>query len=91
MTFLLPFLADVKKGMKYGMMTVFAVTMTLVVVNLIVLFVLGSTTASRVYPLMKVARYISIADFFEHLESVAMAVWVVGAFVKISVFYYVAA
>ncbi len=45
LTFFLPFLADQKKGMKYGMMTVFAVMMTLVVVNLIVLFVLGPTTA----------------------------------------------
>ena len=87
----MPFLADRKKGMKYGMMTVFAVMMTLMVVNLIVLFVLGQTTASRVYPLMQVARYISIADFFEHVESVVMAIWVVGAFIKISVFYYVAA
>ncbi len=91
LTFFLPFLADQKNGMKYGMMTVFAVMMTLVAVNLIVLFVLGPTTATRVYPLMQVARYISIADFFEHLESIVMAIWVVGAFVKISVFYYVTA
>jgi spore germination protein KB len=89
-TFLLPFLADRKKGMKYGMMTVFAVMMTLVVVNLVVLFVLGPATSSKVYPLMQIARYISIADFFEHVESVVMAIWIVGAFVKISVFYYAA-
>ena len=73
-SFSLPFLTDQKKEMKYGMMTVFAVMMTLVVVNLIVLFVLGPTTASRSYPLMQVARYISIADFFEHLESIVMAI-----------------
>ncbi len=90
-SFLLPFVADGKKGLKHGMMTVFAVMLTLVMVNLIVLFVLGQTTASRVYPLMQVARYISIAGFFEHLESVVMAIWIVGAFVKISVFYYAAA
>ena len=89
--FLLPFLADMKKGMKYGMMTVFAVMMTLVVVNLIVLFVLGSTTSSKVYPLMNVSRYVSFGEFFEHLESAVMAIWVVGAFVKISVFFYAAA
>ena len=47
LSFLLPFLTDQKKEMKYGMMTVFAVMMTLVVVNLIVLFVLGQTTATR--------------------------------------------
>jgi spore germination protein KB len=90
-SFFLPFLVDGKKGMKYGMMTTFAVMMTLVMVNFIVLFVLGPTIASRVYPLMQVARYISIANFFEHLESIVMAIWVVGAFIKISVFYYVAA
>ena len=90
-SFLLPFLADREKGLKYGMMTVFAVMMTLMVVNLIVLFVLGQATAFKVYPLMQVARYISIADFFEHVESVVMAIWVVGAFIKISVFYYAAA
>ncbi|WP_309487244.1 GerAB/ArcD/ProY family transporter [Bacillus sp. ISL-4] len=91
MIFLLPFLTDMKKGMKSGMMTVFAVMMTLVVVNLLVLFILGSTTATKNYPVMNVSRYISLADFFEHLESVVMAVWIVGAFVKISVFYYAAA
>ncbi|MGE7768048.1 GerAB/ArcD/ProY family transporter [Peribacillus sp. NPDC096540] len=90
-TFFLPFLTDKKKGMKYGMLTVFAVMITLVVVNLVVLFVLGTTTASKVYPLMNVVRYISFGRFFEHMESVVMAIWVVGAFVKISVFYYATA
>jgi len=40
---------------------------------------------------MIVARYISLADFFENMESIAMAIWIVGAFIKISVFYYAAA
>ncbi|MBT2674646.1 GerAB/ArcD/ProY family transporter, partial [Streptomyces sp. ISL-14] len=43
------------------------------------------------FPLMNVSRYISLADFFEHVESAVMAVWIVGAFVKISVFYYASA
>ncbi len=89
--FFLPFLTDVKNGRKYGMITVFAVMATLIVVNLTVLFVLGATTATKVYPLMNAGRYISLADFFEHLESITMAVWILGAFIKISVFYYAAA
>ena len=32
-----------------------------------------------------------LESFFENLESIAMAVWIVGAFVKISVFYYAVA
>jgi spore germination protein KB len=87
--FLLPFLTDVKKGRKYGMLTVSAVMVTLVVVNLTVLFVLGQTTAFKNFPLMNAIRYISLGDFFENLESIALAVWIVGAFVKISVFFYV--
>jgi spore germination protein KB len=91
MIFLLPFLRDVKKGKKFGMITVFAVMMTLVVVNLMVLFVLGPTTSTWTYPLMTAGRYIGIADFFENLESVAMAIWILGAFIKISVFFYACA
>ncbi|MFK2826918.1 endospore germination permease [Bacillus sp. B190/17] len=89
-TFLLPFLADQKKGMKHGMMTVLAVTVTLVIVDLVMLFTLGATISSKEYPLMTAGEYISYADFFENLGSVIMAVWIVGAFVKISVFYYAA-
>ena len=37
---------------------------------------------------MDVVRYISLADFLEHLESLVMAIWVAGAFLKISVMYY---
>ena len=39
--FLLPYLMDGKKERKYGMMTAFAAMMTLVFVNLTVLFILG--------------------------------------------------
>ena len=61
---------------------------TLVIVNLTVLFVLGPTIASKEFPLMNATRYISLAEFFENLEAIAMAVWIVGAFVKISVIFY---
>lgn len=90
-SFLLPFLTDQVKGKKWGMISVLAVMLTLVITNLIVLFIFGGDTSSMVYPLMAVARYISIADFFENMESAVMAIWVVGAFVKVSVFYYAAA
>ncbi|WP_088010577.1 GerAB/ArcD/ProY family transporter [Gottfriedia acidiceleris] len=86
--FLLPFLRDSKKGLKSGMLTVFAVMITLVIVNMSTYAVLGTSTDYKVYPLMNVARYISIANFFEHLEAIFMAVWILGTFVKISIFYY---
>lgn len=86
--FLLPFLTDHKKGMKHGLLTVLAVMLTLVIVNLSVLFVLGNSTSTKAYPLMNVSRYINFAEFFENLESITMAIWILGAFIKISVFYH---
>ncbi|RST74333.1 spore gernimation protein [Siminovitchia acidinfaciens] len=90
MAFLLPFLADKKKGMKYGMLSVLGVMLSIVLINLIVQFVLGATTANKVYPLMIVGRYANVAGFIENMEAVVMALWIAGAFVKISVFYYAA-
>jgi spore germination protein KB len=90
-SFLIPYLSNKGKGLKWGIVSVLAVMLTMVVTNLASLFLLGNVTASLNYPVMVAARYISIADFFEHLEAIVMAIWVAGTFVKISMFYYVVA
>jgi spore germination protein KB len=88
-SFLLPCLRDREKGLKWGMISVLTVMLFMVVSNLSTFFVFGELTSSFVYPVMVVFKFISIADFFEHLESLAMMIWVGGTFVKISIFYYV--
>ncbi|WP_027408596.1 endospore germination permease [Anoxybacteroides tepidamans] len=91
MAFFLPYLANGENGKKWGIISVLAVFLTLFIINITVLFVLGGITANFVYPVMSAVRYISIADFLEHLEAFVMAVWVGGTFLKITVFYYVVA
>ncbi|RST74334.1 spore gernimation protein [Siminovitchia acidinfaciens] len=86
--FLLPFLSDQGKGRKYGIISVLGVMMTLLITNLIVLFVLGPTVALKTYPLMNVSRFVQLGGFFENMEAVVMAVWIAGAFIKISVYFY---
>jgi spore germination protein KB len=86
--FLLPYVADRNKAKKWGMISVIAVMLTLSFINIAVLFVLGGLTDGFIYPAMSAVRYISIADFLEHLESIVMALWVAGVFLKITVFYY---
>lgn len=88
-SFLLPFLKDRENGRKWGMISVMVVMLTLVVANFISLLLFGGITASITYPVMSLAKLISIADFLTHLESIIMAIWVAGTFLKISVFYYV--
>lgn len=87
-SFLLPFLSNKEVGLKWGMISVFAVMLMMLITNLFSLFLFGSITATFTYPVMSAARYINLADFFQNLESIVMAIWVAGTFIKISVFYY---
>ncbi|BDG36578.1 endospore germination permease [Saccharococcus caldoxylosilyticus] len=86
--FLLPYVADRNKGKRWGMISVAAVMLTLSLVNIAVLFVLGGITDRFTYPAFSAVRYISIADFLEHIEAIVMALWVAGIFMKVAVFYY---
>ncbi|HHY73238.1 MAG TPA: endospore germination permease [Bacillus bacterium] len=87
--FLLPFLKDRQKGLKWGMISVASALILLVLANVVVYMLFGELTGVFTYPLMVAVRYISIADFLEHLEAIVMAIWVTGTFIKIAVFYYV--
>ncbi|GHH99429.1 GerAB/ArcD/ProY family transporter [Neobacillus kokaensis] len=85
---LFPYLTNVEKGRKWGMISVFSVMMTFMVTNLLILFVFGETTSRYLYPLFTASRYISIADFLQKLDPVIMAMWVAGSFIKFSVVFY---
>lgn len=87
--FLLPFLKDRQKSLKWGLASAISIIFTLAVSNLITYMLLGELTGVFAYPVMVAVRYISIADFLEHLEAIVMAIWVSGTFIKISVFYYI--
>jgi spore germination protein KB len=88
-SFLLPFVTDRENAAKSTLISLFAVILTLVISNLATLLLLGEMTGNYTYPFLILAKYISLADFFTHLEALFMAIWVLGAFVKICVFFYV--
>ncbi len=46
-------------------------------------------TASSTFPLFELARYISLGNFIERLDSVTMLIWVIGNYCNISIFFYV--
>ncbi|MFC4620546.1 endospore germination permease [Camelliibacillus cellulosilyticus] len=89
LTFLLPLLNNHKKALSRGMISVFALMITMVISSLICLFVMGTLTANLVFPLYSVGRYISIAEFLEHLDAVVLAIWVGAGFIQISMWLYV--
>ncbi|WP_054637409.1 endospore germination permease [Thalassobacillus sp. C254] len=91
MAFLFPLInkKERNKSLKYGLLTVLSVMITMTLVNLLALLVFGELTETLLYPVMSAGRYIEIGEFFEHLESFVMVVWVAGTFLKVGVFYYV--
>nr|WP_281173028.1 endospore germination permease [Cohnella panacarvi] len=90
MSFFLPRLADPDKAGKWGAISLTAVILSLLYIDFIALLLLGPDLSNKIYPVLVAFRYISLADFFENLEAMLLAIWVVGNFVKISVFLYVA-
>lgn len=88
-SFFLPFVTDREKAAKSILISLIAVILTLMISNLATLLLLGEITGNYTYPLLILAKYISLAEFFTHLESLYMAIWVLGAFVKICVYFYV--
>ncbi|PYI57335.1 GerAB/ArcD/ProY family transporter [Paenibacillus flagellatus] len=87
--FLYPFIKDKDKGRKWGIISVVAVMLTMIVSNLTALFLFGEITADLTYPLMIAVRQISLAGFIEHVETFVMAIWILGVFVQIAMHYYV--
>ncbi|SDZ58043.1 spore germination protein KB [Evansella caseinilytica] len=87
-TFFLPFLSDKKRAVKWNVICLILIAVSLSFTNLATYLLFGALTEELSYPLISATRYISVADFFENIESVVMALWVAGAYVKITAFYY---
>ncbi|NOU97272.1 GerAB/ArcD/ProY family transporter [Paenibacillus sp. LMG 31456] len=90
LTFFLPYLTDPEKGRKWGLISLSTVVLSLTYVNLIVLLLLGPDSEYKIYPVLVAFRSIRVGSFIENLESLLLAMWVVGNFIKIGGFYYMA-
>ncbi|WP_296973124.1 endospore germination permease [Thermobacillus sp. ZCTH02-B1] len=87
--FLLPYVSDRENAKKSLWITFGGIILTLLLSNWVTLLLLGDLTGGYSFPFLILARYIDLAEFFTHLEALFMAIWVLGAFVKICVFFYV--
>lgn len=88
-SFFLPYLKKRETGLKWGMYTTMAITITMVMVNFVMLLVLGAYSYYALNPFLTAVRYISLGEFFEHVEAGLLAIWILGTFVKVTVLYYI--
>ncbi|MBS4174322.1 endospore germination permease [Bacillus sp. FJAT-49736] len=88
-SFFLPYIKEKSKGLKWGIYTGILITFTFMFVNLVTIFVLGRFSFYAVTPLLTVVRYISLGEFFQHVEAGLLAIWLIGTFIKITTLYYI--
>lgn len=86
----LPYLASPEKGGRCAIIAVVAIGLILTADSVINNAVLGPSVARLTFPTFSLVREVSVANFLERIESVMVAIWVIGMFAKIGLFYYAA-
>ncbi|MDQ0876156.1 spore germination protein KB [Paenibacillus sp. V4I3] len=82
---LLPYLNQPKKARKVALIAFFSLSILVFIIVLLTIMVLGTLTGKLTYSFLSLMQYIGIEGSFERLEAIAVAVWVLGNFVKVSV------
>ncbi|MGO4543625.1 endospore germination permease [Paenibacillus sp. 2TAB23] len=82
---LLPYLNQPKKARKASLIALASISVLIITVILLTITVLGPLTGKLTYSFLSVIQYIGIAGSFERLEALAVSIWVLGCFVKVSV------
>ncbi|QKS44657.1 endospore germination permease [Paenibacillus cellulosilyticus] len=88
MTFFLPYVKDQKKAKQSSYAALGVIGISMMLINLVVLMLLGPDTSNKMYPVLVAFRYMSVGGFFENLEALLLAMWVLGNLVKQSVCLY---
>ena len=90
LAFLLPYLNRIHEGRRAGSLALLVVGFFLVLAEVLTVAVFGAEVAARtLFPTFDMVRYISIAEFLEHLDPFFMIFWIGSVFIKITLFYYI--
>ena len=74
--------------------TVFIVSFTLIIVFFLIITIPVLTTfgveqaKNRSFPFFSTVKLVSVGNFIERVEAIHMGIWVLGTFVKVSLYYY---
>jgi spore germination protein KB len=82
---LLPYLNQPKKAYKVSLLALLGIFIFVFIVVISAIMILGSLTGQLNYSYLSVMQYIGIEGSFERLEAIAVMIWVIGSFSKVSV------
>jgi len=88
---LISFMAEPKKGPKIAVIALVISSMLVTFMALAVLFIFGGQVAGNLrFPAFDAASVISLMDFIQNLEILAVLIWIISVFIKLSVYVFVA-
>lgn len=82
---IIPQLNKIESARKTLLWALVAAGSLLLLVNVRNTLILGEISSKLIYPSYTAYQYISIADFFERVEPIAIVTWMMGGFIKLSV------
>lgn len=86
---LLPYLNQPKKAAKVSFISLFIISCLFCMTVLPLIMVFGPLARKLAFPILSVIQYIGIKGSFERLEALAVAIWVMGCFVKVSLTFFI--
>ena len=86
----LPFMTRPREGGLCAIIAVVAIGFILTADAMINTAVFGPVVERMTFPAFSLVRTVSVANFIERIDAVLVAVWVIGMFGKIALFYYAA-
>lgn len=86
---LLPYLNQPKKAAKVSFISLFIVSGLFCITVLPLIMIFGPLTRKLAFPILSVIQYIGIKGSFERLEALAVAIWVMGCFIKVSLTFFI--
>ncbi|MEC0232044.1 GerAB/ArcD/ProY family transporter [Paenibacillus alba] len=84
------FLANPQTGVKPALLGVGLAGLLTSISTFLIISVFGhSVSSGHTYPYFNLVRYISYFDFFQNLDSIVIAIWIIGVFIKVSLYFFV--
>jgi spore germination protein KB len=85
----LPFVSQPNKAAKASFISLTIISGLFCITVLPLIMIFGPLTRKLAFPVLSVIQYIGIKGSFERLEAVAVAIWVMGCFVKVSLTFFI--
>ncbi|NOU68984.1 GerAB/ArcD/ProY family transporter [Paenibacillus sp. LMG 31461] len=87
---LIAFMTKPKRAMISSLLGVAAASIAVLAMVLVVILVFGPHLSAKfIYPLYSAMSYISVMDFIQNVDVLAVLLWIVGIFIKLSLYVFI--